>query len=189
MMMMTIRIEPLRWDNETQCKHYFELLNTLATSEVTGFTKPLDWERFQTVIETLAPHPYASAYLAYNAETNFPVGALTCYENFSTFYFAPVFNVHDLVVHPSSRGQGVAKQLMAHFEAIARAEKAAKLTLEVQSTNQIALSFYLSLGFSPELQGVELPPCNLFLEKFLDYSTEPLTAQTTQLIKEAIYHA
>jgi GNAT superfamily N-acetyltransferase len=187
-MMMTIRIEQVQWENETQCRHYFDLLNILATS---GYSKPLDWERFQSVIEALAPHPYASAFLAYNAETDFPVGALTCYENFSTFYFAPVFNVHDLVVHPSARGQGVAKQLMAHFEAIARAEKAAKLTLEVQSTNQIALSFYLSLGFSPELQGVELPPCNLFLEKILKYPAEELSTvqAATPSMKEPVHHA
>jgi ribosomal protein S18 acetylase RimI-like enzyme len=188
MMMMTIRIEPVQWQNEDHCRHYFELLNTLATSEVTGYTKPLDWDRFQTVIKTLAPHPYASAYLAYDAETDSPVGALTCYENFSTFYFAPVFNVHDLVVHPTARGKGVAKALMAHFEAMARQEKAVKLTLEVQSTNKIALPFYLKLGFSPELIGVELPPCNLFLEKILTYPAEP-TAQAIQPTKEPAHHA
>jgi ribosomal protein S18 acetylase RimI-like enzyme len=188
MMMMTIRIEQLQWDNETQCRHYFELLNILATS---GYSKPLDWQRFQTVIEALAPHPYASAYLAYDAETNVPVGALTCYENFSTFYFAPVFNVHDLVVHPTARGKGVAKALMAHFETMARQEKAVKLTLEVQSTNKVALPFYLRLGFSPELIGVKLPPCNLFLEKILDYLPEELSTvqAVTPSMKEPVHHA
>jgi GNAT superfamily N-acetyltransferase len=187
MMMMTIRIEQVRWKNEAHCRHYFELLNTLATSEVTGYTQPLDWQRFQTVIETLAPHPYASAYLAYDVETQAPLGALTCYENFSTFYFAPVFNVHDLVVNPTARGRGVAKALMAHCEVMARQEKAVKLTLEVQSTNPVALQLYLRLGFSPELIGVDLPPCNLFLEKFLVYPEASQPLQSTQ--KEFANHA
>jgi ribosomal protein S18 acetylase RimI-like enzyme len=165
--MMTVHIQQVCWQNQQQCLQYYQLLNTLATSAVTGFEKPLDWQAFQKVIEVLAPHPYASAFLAYDTETNIPVGALTCYENFSTFYFAPVFNVHDLVVHPQARGKGVATALMAHVEALAKAESAVKLTLEVQSTNTTALQLYLRLGFSPNLVGVELPPCNLFLEKML----------------------
>ena len=166
-MMMTVHIQQVCWKNEQHCLHYYQLLNTLATSAVTGFEKPLDWQAFQKVIEVLAPHPYASAFLAYDTETNTPVGALTCYENFSTFYFAPVFNIHDLVVHPHARGKGVATALMAHVEALAKAENAVKLTLEVQSTNTVALQLYLRFGFSPNLVGVELPPCNLFLEKML----------------------
>ena len=187
MMMMTIRIEPVRWDNETQCRHYFELIRLLASDH----RKQIDWQQFQLVIHTFSASTYASALIAYDIDSGLPLGALTSFELFSTFYCGSVFNVHDIVVHQSARGKGVGKLLMTAFEANARKAKAAKLTLEVFSDNKEALAWYNRLGFTPNLSGINIPPCTLFLEKILTYpAEEPSTAhQAIHSMKEPLHHA
>jgi len=51
------------------------------------------------------------------------------------------------VVAASHRGRGVAAQLFAEVEAIARERGACKLTLEVLSGNRAARALYEKLGF------------------------------------------
>jgi ribosomal protein S18 acetylase RimI-like enzyme len=52
-----------------------------------------------------------------------------------------------LGVHPEWRGRGLAQQLIAHAEAVAQAESARRLTLNVVSNNFPALRLYQKLGF------------------------------------------
>ena len=41
------------------------------------------------------------------------VGLIDCFAGFSTFAAKPLLNVHDIVVHASRRGQGIAQALLA----------------------------------------------------------------------------
>lgn len=76
-----------------------------------------------------------------------PVGLINCVEGFSTFACQPLVNIHDVVVLASHRGQGIAQQMLALVEQLARQRGACKLTLEVLSGNAPAVNLYRHLGF------------------------------------------
>ena len=77
-----------------------------------------------------------------------------CIEGFSTFVCKPLLNIHDVYVSPDFRGQGIAGQLFADAESIAKSRGCCKLTLEVLQGNTRAQAVYTRLGFS----GYELTP-------------------------------
>ncbi|MCX7175026.1 MAG: GNAT family N-acetyltransferase [Proteobacteria bacterium] len=77
-----------------------------------------------------------------------PAGLAICIEGFSTFACKPLLNIHDLAVAGKFRGQGVAKQLLARIEAIARGMGCCKITLEVLEGNTIARSAYEACGYA-----------------------------------------
>ena len=94
------------------------------------------------------------------------VGMAICMEGFSTFVCEPLLNVHDLVVHPSRRGQGLAGQLLAEVERIARQRGCCKVTLEVLEGNTSAQAAYRRAGF----EGYQLDPVMgraMFWQKWL----------------------
>jgi len=101
-----------------------------------------------------------------NSQGGLPVGLINCVEGFSTFAARPLVNVHDVVVAPSHRGQGVAVRMLALVEEIARARGACKLTLEVLSGNTTAANLYRRVGF----ENYQLDPAMghaLFMQKWL----------------------
>lgn len=67
---------------------------------------------------------------------------------FSTFAAKPLINIHDLVVLPLVRGQGIGKSLLAAVESKAKALGCCKLTLEVQENNAVAQKAYRAFGFN-----------------------------------------
>ncbi|MFH2121493.1 MAG: GNAT family N-acetyltransferase, partial [Pseudomonadota bacterium] len=94
----------------------------------------------------LAARPFIFSVLAFDGDT--PVGLVNAIEGFSTFACRPLVNVHDVVVASSHRGRGIAAQLFAEVEAIARERGACKLTLEVLDGNAPARALYRRLGFA-----------------------------------------
>jgi ribosomal protein S18 acetylase RimI-like enzyme len=95
-----------------------------------------------------------------------PAGLAICMEGFSTFVCEPLLNVHDLVAHPSRRGQGLAGQLLAEVERIARQRGCCKVTLEVLEGNASAQAAYRRAGF----EGYQLDPSMgraMFWQKWL----------------------
>ncbi|MDC7682676.1 GNAT family N-acetyltransferase [Asticcacaulis sp. BYS171W] len=99
----------------------------------------------KVLIDKLAAFPTAFSLLA--LVDNHPAGLANCFDGFSTFAAKPLINIHDIVVAPEFRGQGVAKALFAEIEVIAREKDACKLTLEVLEGNRPAQALYASLGF------------------------------------------
>ena len=96
----------------------------------------------------LAARPQAFSVLAFAQGANqTPVGLVNCIEGFSTFAAKPLVNIHDVIVLPDWRGQGVAGAMLEAVAQIARERGACKLTLEVLSGNQNALRAYAKLGF------------------------------------------
>lgn len=95
-----------------------------------------------------------------------PVGLLNAFEGFSTFAARRLLNIHDVIVHPNHRGQGIAGLLLAAAETIAQQRGYCKMTLEVLQGNQSAQALYRKVGFA----GYTLDPAQgqaLFWQKFL----------------------
>jgi ribosomal protein S18 acetylase RimI-like enzyme len=116
------------------------------------------------LVACLAARPQAYSVLAYDSAQ--PVGLVNCIEGFSTFACKPLVNVHDVAVLASHRGRGIAEQMLAHAERIARERGAVKLTLEVLSGNRPAMRLYERIGFA----GYQLDPAMgsaQFLQKWL----------------------
>jgi ribosomal protein S18 acetylase RimI-like enzyme len=82
-------------------------------------------------------------------ENNIPAGLLIGFEGFSTFQCKPLLNIHDFVVAPNYRGQGLALKLLEKAESIAKEREYCKLTLEVLEGNGSAKSVYRKFGFEP----------------------------------------
>jgi ribosomal protein S18 acetylase RimI-like enzyme len=95
-----------------------------------------------------------------------PIGMIICMEGFSTFSCQPLLNIHDVIVKPEYRGQGVSKMMLAKAEEIAIELGCCKLTLEVLQNNTAARTAYTKFGFA----GYQLDPLMgdaLFLQKKL----------------------
>lgn len=97
--------------------------------------------------DDLARHPLAASFIAWSGDL--PVGLVNTFEGYSTFKARPLLNVHDVVVLPAQRAQGVGQALLAACEALARERGCCKLTLEVLSGNARALRSYERFGFAP----------------------------------------
>ncbi|MEQ2008606.1 MAG: GNAT family N-acetyltransferase [Limisphaerales bacterium] len=59
----------------------------------------------------------------------------------------PAAAVHRLMVHPAAQGRGLAKQLMAHAESLARARGFRSIHLDCFTANPAALALYERLGY------------------------------------------
>ncbi|MBA4212715.1 MAG: GNAT family N-acetyltransferase [Polaromonas sp.] len=118
----------------------------------------------QNLVRELAARPQAYSVLAFDGHQ--PVGLVNCIEGFSTFACKPLVNVHDVAVLASYRGRGIAEQMLALAETIARERGAVKMTLEVLSGNHGAVRLYERIGYA----GYQLDPAMgtaRFLQKWL----------------------
>ena len=133
-----------------------------------GGAEPLSDFAKRNLIACLAARPQAFSVLAFEyADEQTPMGLINCIEGFSTFACKPLVNVHDVVVLPAYRGQGLAECMFDLVHAIAHERGACKLTLEVLSGNLSALRLYTRLGFAQ----YQLNPAAgnaQFMQKWLD---------------------
>jgi ribosomal protein S18 acetylase RimI-like enzyme len=127
------------------------LLDAYATDPAGG-GEPLSNFAKANLVRELAARPQAFSILAFDGEQ--AVGLVNCIEGFSTFKCQPLVNVHDVAVLASHRGRGIAEQMLAQAEAIARERGAVKMTLEVLSGNVPAVKLYTRIGYA----GYQLDP-------------------------------
>lgn len=140
------------------------LLDAYA-SDPAGGGEPLSDFAKAHLVRELSSRPQAYSVLAFDGDQ--PVGLVNCIEGFSTFKCKPLVNVHDVAVLASHRGRGIAEQMLALAETIARERGAVKLTLEVLSGNVPARKLYERIGFA----GYQLDPTMgtaQFMQKWLD---------------------
>ncbi len=135
----------VRYDNAHHTSALIALLDAYARDPAGGGAPLSDFAR-GNLIAALATRPFIFSVLAFDDDT--PVGLVNAIEGFSTFACQPLVNVHDVVVLPSHRGRGIAAQMFAEVEAIARECGACKLTLEVLDGNAAARALYQRLGFT-----------------------------------------
>ncbi|TAL66673.1 MAG: GNAT family N-acetyltransferase [Burkholderiaceae bacterium] len=134
-----------------------------------GGGEPLSDFAKANLVRELAARPQAFSVLAFDGADighATPVGLVNCIEGFSTFACRPLVNVHDVVVAASHRGRGIAAQMLAEVERIARGRGACKLTLEVLSGNARARRLYERVGFADFRLDPAMGPAQ-FLQKWL----------------------
>jgi ribosomal protein S18 acetylase RimI-like enzyme len=127
------------------------LLDAYA-SDPAGGGEPLSDFAKAHLVRELAARPQAFSILAFDGDA--PVGLVNCIEGFSTFKCQPLVNVHDVAVLASHRGRGIAEQMLALAETLARERGAVKMTLEVLSGNGPAVKLYTRIGYA----GYQLDP-------------------------------
>lgn len=127
------------------------LLDAYARDPAGGGEALSDFAKTNLVCE-LATRPQAFSILAFDGDV--PVGLVNCIEGFSTFKCKPLVNVHDVAVLASHRGRGIAEQMLALAETLARERGAVKMTLEVLSGNAPAVKLYTRIGYA----GYQLDP-------------------------------
>ncbi|MDI1245499.1 MAG: GNAT family N-acetyltransferase [Rhodoferax sp.] len=133
--------------NPVHMQALLDLLDGYARDPMGG-AEPLSAFAKAHLPQALVARPHLFSVLAFDAAAgDQPVGLINCVEGFSTFACQPLVNVHDVVVTASYRGQGVAAQMLALVEQLARARGACKLTLEVLEGNTSAQKLYRRLGF------------------------------------------
>jgi ribosomal protein S18 acetylase RimI-like enzyme len=165
--MPTPAITPTDLSRPVHTRALLELLDHYARDPMGGGNGLSAYAR-EHLVERLGAVPGFVGFIAWEAggKGERAVGLINCFEGFSTFAARPLLNVHDIVVKSGHRASGVGQALLAAAEVAARARGCCKLTLEVLSNNQRALSSYARFGFRPYL----LDPAAgqaLFLEKKL----------------------
>ncbi len=160
---MTHRIVTADYANAVHAGAVLTLLEQYATDPMGGGV-PLSQTARATLIPHLRAFPGALSVLAFDGDS--PVGLVNAFTGFSTFRALPLLNIHDVFVMPAWRRSGLALEMFAHLEQVARELGCCKLTLEVLDGNEAARGLYRMLGFRP----YTLDPAAgaaLFLEKTL----------------------
>lgn len=150
-MMMTIAVRRADYADAADAAALVMLLDAYA-SDPAGGGEPLSDFAKANLVPALAARPQAFSILAFDGAQ--PVGLVNCIEGFSTFKCRPLVNVHDVAVLASHRGRGIAEQMLALAETIARERGAVKMTLEVLSGNVPAVKLYTRIGY----EGYQLDP-------------------------------
>lgn len=159
-----IEVVRARYDDPSHAAALVDLLDHYARDPAGGGEPLSDFAR-GNLVASLAARPFVFSVLAFESDT--PVGLINAIEGFSTFACKPLVNVHDVVVAAGHRGRGIAAQMFAEVEGIARERGACKLTLEVLNGNAAARALYQRLGFA----AYQLDPAMgnaQFLHKWLD---------------------
>lgn len=158
-----IHVRRADYSNAADAAALVMLLNAYA-SEPAGGAEPLSEYAKAHLVPSLAAMPHAYSILAFDGET--PVGLVNCIEGFSTFKCKPLVNVHDVAVLASHRKRGIAEQMLAEAERVAKQRGAVKMTLEVLSGNVPAFRLYTRIGYA----GYQLDPAMgtaQFMQKWL----------------------
>ncbi|MEQ1593145.1 MAG: GNAT family N-acetyltransferase [Thiobacillaceae bacterium] len=161
---MNLTVLEADYANATHADAIITVLDTYARDPMGGGAPLSDYAKTH-LVTALADRPHLFSVLAFNE--NEAIGLVNCVEGFSTFACRPLVNIHDITVIPAYRGRGVAANMLAHVEQLARARGACKLTLEVLEGNQRAARLYAASGFA----AYQLDPAMgraHFLQKWLD---------------------
>ncbi|RJG42426.1 GNAT family N-acetyltransferase [Motilimonas pumila] len=148
---MALTIIVADYHNAAHAADILSLLNYYALDPMGGGAA-LKPDVQSNLIGELQKIDHAFSVLAYDDEK--PVGLVNCFEAFSTFNCAPLINIHDVVVHESSRGKGTCQHMLEQVKQVARERGCCKVTLEVLTGNEAAKRAYHKAGFS----GYELDP-------------------------------
>lgn len=162
----SISITRVDLGSSTHCRAVLDLLNQYASSTA-GRGSPLAPEVLQQLPTVLQQQPHYRGWLAWtDAATTEAIGLINAFCGVSTFRAMPLLNIHDIFVRPDWQNRGVAKQMLAEAERVARQEGCCKLTLEVLEHNAPAMAAYRGFGFDPYVLDPALGSA-VFLEKKL----------------------
>lgn len=132
-------------NNPIHCEQILNLLNDYMEDEM-GVSKSMPKELAPKIIEGLKQH---SAYLGFFVCVDEQFAALAnCNLNFSTWQAKFLINIHDIIVSPTFRKQGVGQFLLTEIEIYAQENGYCKLNLEVRNDNLKAQKLYKKVGYS-----------------------------------------
>ncbi len=145
-------------NNPVHCDQVLHLLNDYMEDEM-GISESMPDGLGPKIISGLKRH---SAYLGFFVciGDSF-AGLANCNLNFSTWKASPLINIHDLIVSPDFRQQGVGLFLLKGVENYAIENGYCRINLEVRQDNFKAQNLYKKAGFT------ECEPNNYFWENRL----------------------
>ena len=133
-------------NNEEHCAAVLSLLNDYMEDKM-GMVKAMPEKLGPEIINGLRKH---KAYLGFFVKVDGNYAALAnCNLNYSTWQAKFLINIHDFVVSPSYRKQGIGHFLLSKVDAYAKQNDYCKLTLEVREDNIEARNLYAKIGFVP----------------------------------------
>jgi len=145
-------------NNKTHCSALLQLLNDYMLDEM-GIGEAMPENLGPKIIDGLKNH---SAYLGFFVCIGDDFAALAnCNFNFSTWKAKPLINIHDFIVSPGFREQGVGLFLLNEISKYASEKGYCRINLEVRHDNYKAQNLYKKAGFN------ECKPPNYFWEKRL----------------------
>lgn len=139
-----LHITPCDFTNTAHLEAVCRLMNAYIEDRMGG-GEPLTKRQQLYLLDGLEQHPTAIVLLA-ESQGVF-CGLLVAFELFSTFTVRPMINVHDLIVMPEFRRQGVGRRLLEQVIAIGEEKRCSRLSLEVRQDNVHAQALYRHLGF------------------------------------------
>lgn len=131
--------------NPVHCEQVLHLLNDYMEDKM-GSGKSMPAELGPKIISGLKMH---SAYLGFFICVGNDFTALAnCNLNYSTWQAKPLINIHDFIVSPKYRKQGIGEFLLTGIENYAKKRGYCKLNLEVRKDNIKAQNLYKKAGYS-----------------------------------------
>lgn len=132
-------------NNPIHCMQLLNLLNDYMEDEM-GISQSMPKEMGPKIIEGLKKH---SAYLGFFVCVENEYAALAnCNLNYSTWQAKFLINIHDFIVSPKFRKQGVGEFLLKEMELFAKEKGYCKINLEVRNDNLKAQNLYKKVGYS-----------------------------------------
>lgn len=157
--MSEIKLVKVDLKNEIHCAHLLKLLNDYMQDEM-GIGQPLPENLEPKIIEGLTKHVSYLGFLVY--VDNQCAALANCNLNYSTWLAEHIINIHDFVVAPEFREQGIGQFLLKEIEKYGHQKGYSKINLEVRNDNFKAQNLYKKAGFK------ECAPPMYFWEKKLN---------------------
>ncbi|MFP4163397.1 MAG: GNAT family N-acetyltransferase [Chitinispirillaceae bacterium] len=140
-----VRIKTADLSDSDDCSAICNLINMYRQDAMGGNLKYLSKNQQKQLIHELRTFPNCRIFLAVSELT--PVGLAVCFHMFSTFSVKSLINIHDLIVHPHFRKQGIGKTIMDEIETFAKHNNCCRITLEVRNDNRRAQNLYRKKGY------------------------------------------
>jgi len=150
---------PVDLNNQLHCEALVRLMNDYMQDEM-GIGESMPEGLGPRIIDGLKKH---TSYIGFFVEVNNEFAALAnCNLNYSIWKAQPLINIHDFIVAPNNRNQGVGLFLLHAIEDYAVQNGYCRINLEVRHDNHKAQGLYKKAGFR------ECDPSNYFWEKHVD---------------------
>lgn len=131
--------------NEEHCANIVKLINYYMMDGM-GLGESMPEKLGVKIIHGLRNHPCYKGFFVI-IENEYAALA-NCNINFSTWQAKPLINIHDLIVAPAYRNQGVGLFLLTEIEKYARENDYCRINLEVRHDNYKAQKLYQKAGFN-----------------------------------------
>ena len=142
--MVMLHIQESDLSSPEHAEAFIQLLDTYARDPMGGGQALSNFAR-QNLVSCMRQRQDAVIVMAFVDSE--PAGLINCFEGFSTFSCKPVLNIHDVIVCPVYRGQGLSIKMLQQVEQLAIQRGCCKLTLEVLEKNTLARAAYHKFGF------------------------------------------